>query len=363
MKTTISALLFIALAAMATAQIPILKDGDYSFTFYGFAKFDAVYQDHAMNSNLSGRYPLPDTAANDASSTNLTAMNSRFGFRWTGPTLDSGTRIGGNVEWDLYDPSSRNQMKFRTRLAYLELRGAAYSLIAGQHWDIFGAGSPKTLLTQGFYWETGNTGYRRAQVRYTRFFGDAQDLAFSIGDPTTDAAINNNMPVFEARYGFKWGEGKKNGLGVFAAYSREMIEGDKVPIEGAGFDFTMALTPALSLMGEAAHGRNLKIFLTRGSYLKTADGTYDTQSVTAGWMELVYSIKTLDLYAGYSKEHEPDVVSATALGDSDAAFAGIAHKLGKGVSYGLEITHFTGNYQGLKKARANQADFAVTYTF
>ena len=367
MKTALTVLLFIAFATAVPADILVLKGEENTFTLYGFAKFDATYQDHAMNSWVAPRYPKYDTPENDVSSTNLTAMNSRFGFKWTGPVLASGTRVSGGFEFDIYDGTSRNQMKLRTRLAFLELKGAFYSLIAGQHWDLFGAGLPKTLLSNGFYWETGNTGFRRAQVRYTRLLGETQDLAVSVGDPTTDASILSDMPVVQTRYGVKWGSDQKSGLGLFAAYCREKVESQTLPIEGAGLDFSFAITPVFTIMGEVATGKNLKIFLTRAGYFKKEGGAWEAQKVTAGWVEGVYSGAVLDVYAGYAEERYPDPVPAGTLPDSSAIFGGLIHKLGKGVTYGVEFTQFSGDYQlwpsGKTKAVANQVDLAICYTF
>ena len=363
MRGLLPVLLVLALAAFAGADILILKGEANAFSFYGFAKFDAAYQDHAMNNLVAARYPKPETPENDDDSTNFTAMNSRFGFKWTGPALTSGTKILGGFEFDLFDAATRNQMKFRTRLAFLELRGARYSLIAGQHWDLFGAGLPKSLITNGFYWETGNTGFRRAQLRYTRTVSDSQDLAISVGDPSTEAAIYANMPVIQARYGFKWGADRKSGVGVFAAYSKEKIEGRSLPIEGAGFDLSAALTPSLTLLAEVSSGKNLKIFLSRAGYYKDGNGAYRGQETTAGYLQLIYAYRTLELYAGYATERFNEPVPATTLGDSDAAFAGIVHKLGQGISYGLELTRFSGDYRDLPRAEANQATFSMTYSF
>jgi predicted porin len=363
MRRCLPLLLVLALAPAAGADIVILKGEENTFSFYGFAKADAAYQDHIMNNTVAARYPKPDTPEFDDDSVNFTAMNSRFGFKWSGPALASGTRVSGGFEFDLFDPTTRNQMKFRTRLAFLELKGAKYSLIAGQHWDLFGAGLPRSLITNGFYWETGNTGFRRAQLRYTRSFGDAHELAVMVGDPSTDSAIYNNMPVFEARYAFKWGPGRKSVLGVYGAWCEEEVEGQTVPLEGIGADLTLPLTPSLTLLTEVSRGSNLKIFLGRSAYYKDAAGAYRDQESTAGWLELYYAGKALDLYAGYSAELFDDPVPAGTLGDSDALFAGIIHKLGKGVSYGLELTRFTGDYEGMDKAAAHQVTASVTYTF
>jgi hypothetical protein len=150
---------------------------------------------------------------------------------------------------------------------------------------------------------------------------------------------------------------------VYGAWCEEEVEGQTVPLEGIGADLTLPLTPSLTLLTEVSRGSNLKIFLGRSAYYKDAAGAYRDQESTAGWLELYYAGKALDLYAGYSAELFDDPVPAGTLGDSDALFAGIIHKLGKGVSYGLELTRFTGDYEGMDKAAAHQVTASVTYTF
>ncbi len=356
-------LLVLALGASAPADISLVKGEENTVSFYGFLRLEAAYQDHGMNHLVASRYPMPDEPEYDDDSVNLTAMNSRFGFKWTGPALPGGTRIGGGFEFDLFDPSSRNQMKARTRLAFLELKGDQYSLIAGQHWDLFGAGLTRSLITNGFYWETGNTGFRRAQLRYTRFLGDAQDLAVSVGDPATAAGIFNGMPVFQARYGFKWGDGKRSGAGVYAAWGEEKVEGQAVPIEGMGFDLSWAVSPSLTLLAELSTGKNLKIFLSRAGTRPLADGGIRGQKTVAGFLQVIYTVNRVELYAGYATERFDDPIPTRTLGDSDAVYGGTVHNLGRGVSYGLELTRFTGDYEGMNQAKAHQATFAFTYSF
>jgi hypothetical protein len=347
----------------AGADITLLKTDDTTFGFYGFLKFNAVYQDHGMNSTLAGRYPLPDSPENDSGSTNLTAMDSRFGFRWTGPSLASGTQVKGTFEWDLYDTAGRNQMKLRTRLAFLELKSASYSLQAGQNWDLFAAGLPRTLLTNGFYWETGNLGFRRAQLRYTKFFTSGE-LAVSIGDPTTDAAIKNNMPLFSARYGMFVGPAHMGVVGLSVAYSRETTGADKVDIRGVGLDWNLALPHSFSLLGEFSKGQNMKIFLSRAGTYTDSHGRLRGMDGSSGWVEILHTGDVFDVYAGYSTERlKKEQVAPGALGDSDAVFLGVNRKLGRGVGCGWEFTRFTGDYKGLKRAAANELMFSMMYSF
>jgi hypothetical protein len=356
--------LFILLPSLsALADVTLLKSETNTFSFYGFLKFDGTYQDFKMNSLTAPRYPLADTEANDDDSLNMTAMHSRFGLKWSGPALASGTAVQGVLEWDLFDPDSRNQMKFRSRLAYLELKGEHYSLQAGQNWDLFGAGLPRTLLTNGFYWQTGNTGFRRAQIRYTRLF-ESGELSVSLGDPGTNEAIYNAMPLAAARYAFKFGEKKAGHVGLAATYGEEKFAAGDVAISGIGLDFKIPMGSSFSLMGELTQGENLKTFLSRAGTFTDPDGDLDGQKALDGWLELVYAGAKVDFYVGYAASiFDEDEVASGALGDSDAVFLGLAHKLGKGFSYGIEYTLFSGDYKDSDSSEANQLVFSMIYAF
>ncbi|HNQ78677.1 MAG TPA: hypothetical protein PK747_10055 [Acidobacteriota bacterium] len=354
------------------SEIKLVETEDHKFAFYGFFQFDAAYQTFMMNSYTAPRYPLPNTINNDDATTNFTAMSSRFGVKWQGPTVFGSTKVNGCLEWDLFDGTSRNQMKFRTRLAYFELKGDGYSVIAGQHWDLFAAGLPNTLITNGFYWETGNMGFRRAQIRYTRFW-DNGEFAISAGDPTTDNAIKNGTPLLNARYAFKFGD-KKGHVALSAAYGQEDFKlgdypgriDDSVDIWGISIDAKVPVTDNFFVLGEMTRGQNLKTFLSRSySYYDAVEQEYRGMDVTAGWLELLYSGSKVDCYLGYATERltdEEDIPDG-GLEDDDAYFFGLVHKLGKGVSYGVEITKFIGDYKETEQSHATQVLFSMKYAF
>ncbi len=358
-----SCLAMLMMVLPVTAQINLVKDDSMNLNFYGFFQFDAAFQSFMMNSYNAPRYPLPHTVENDESTTNFSAMHSRFGLRWDGPEVYDGTIIRGVFEWDLFDPAARNQMRFRTRLAYLELRGKDYSIIAGQHWDIFAAGLPYTLITNGFYWQTGNIGFRRAQLRYTRFW-ERGELAISASDPTTDEAIKSGIPLLSARYVYKLSN--RGNVGISTTYGREDIIEDSVPIWGVSLDARIPFTERFTLLGEVTHGQNLKPFLSRsGFFYDAVDDEHKGMGTIAGWLELLYSGENVDFYFGYAREEltEEDHLAVRALVNTGAVFIGLIHKLGKGVHYGVEVTHFAGTYKEAENSESIQVLFSVRYVF
>jgi hypothetical protein len=350
----------LAISVPAAADITIADTGENKLDFYGFLKLDATFQDDDMNSLIAPRY-ANDVGTPDGNTTGFTAMHSRFGLKWAGPEVKTGLTINGCLEWDLFDGDAghRNQMEFRTRLAYLELRSKDYSVIAGQHWDIFAAGGPTTTLTNGYYWQTGNVGFRRAQVRYTRNFPTG-NLAVSLNDPTTDAGLESGLPIIEARYAWTPPKGH---LALSAAYGAEDTGADDVPVFGVAVDGTVRFNDQFSLMGELYTGENLDVFLSRSGI--TGD---EGQDVMGGFVEVVYTVPTrpVTLYAGIAVENltDDDQIAAGGLENTAAYFVGCTYGLGRGVSIGGEITGFNSEYTGGADDRdALQLNMTVMYSF
>jgi hypothetical protein len=189
------------------ALIPIGTGTNNDLSLYGWLKMDATYQEDDMNSKVAPRFAIN----NGDSGTNLTAMHSRFGLKWAGPQMQYDYKAGGVFEIDLFDGSSNNQMKLRTRLAAFTLSNGTSTFLFGQHRDVFSPLGPTTLMTNGYPWQTGTLGFRRAQARYT-YQGEAWSFAASVNDPSTGGGTSDvDAPLLEGRVGFNW-EGAKFGV-------------------------------------------------------------------------------------------------------------------------------------------------------
>ncbi len=313
LTTIMSAALLVGISSVAQADITVFKNDNHELSIYGFAKLDATYQSDGMNSLVAPRFA---TGGND-SATNLTAMNSRFGLKWNGPALKNGYQAGAVLEFDLFDPTSSNQMEFRTRLAAFTLSRDASSWLFGQHWDVFSPLNPTTLMTNGNLWQTGNLGFRRAQVRYSHN-GKAFEWAVSANDPSTSGtAPNTDAPIIEGRVGFQLGRAK---IGISGAFGNDetTIPGEEKDIEGISVDWLIRLGDNLILKGEAADGENLAVFISRSSVNVT---TGEEQDVTDFWTELVYSGANYNWWVGVATENLDDnALAAGANEDTQVIF-------------------------------------------
>jgi len=353
-------LVLASLSSPAMADIKVVDTEANQLSLYGFIKGDATYQDDDMNSKVAPRYAVD----NGDNGTNLTAMHSRFGVKWNGPMLDNGWNASAVLEFDLFDSSSNNQMKFRDRLAAFTIAKDKQSVLIGQHWDIFSPLGPTTLMTNGFLWQTGNLGFRRAQARYT-YKGESVEIAASINDPSMSGeSSETDSPLFESRIGFTLAGVK---LGISGAYGQDdkSLPSDDADIWGISGDFVWPITSAYSVKGEIATGENLSNFLSR-SKVNTTTG--DEQETLAGWAELTYTGTSIDWWAGSAFENVDDVQSDT-IDDTWMIFGGVQWKLtskligGAPVRLGVEVAHFESQVKNGNEPDANQIIFSGQFNF
>lgn len=362
-KRIASAILSIVLAGLsgaASADIKVVDTETNQLSLYGFIKGDATYQEHDMNSKVAPRFAVE----NGDSGTNLTAMHSRFGLKWNGPMLDNGWNASAVFEFDLFDSSSNNQMKLRDRLAAFTIAKDKQSLLIGQHWDIFSPVMPTTLMTNGFLWQTGNMGFRRAQARYT-YKGDNFEFQGSINDPSMSGeSSETDSPLFESRVGFSLAGVK---LGVSGAYGKDekSLPNKDLDIWGISGDFIWPVTSSYSIKGEIATGENLSNFLSRSGVNTVSE---DEEETVAGWAELTYTGVRFNWWAGGAFENVDDVPSGT-INDTWMAFAGLQWKLtselmgGAPILLGVEIAHFDSEVKDGSNPDANQIILSGQFNF
>lgn len=355
-----TALVFLCMVPFTSQAAIKLTD---NFFIYGFAKLDAHFQDGGVNSIIASRY----ATAGDGNLA-LTAMNTRFGFKWNVAELASGWKIGAQLEWDLFDGSSANQMKFRTRHANFTLAKNGSKFLFGQFWDVFGPIGPTTLNTNGYMWQTGNIGFRRAQIRYTYTSGSI-NFAVSLNDPTSSQGRAKKMPLLEARFGLNLGSKNQIKIGVSGAYGTETHSGDlyenDVNVMGVCVDWTIPISK-FSLKGEFTSGENLKNFLSKAQIFDDVTAMeYVGKKVTAFWAELVFKAsKKINLWAGYAFESlSADQLADGDLDDTNCLFIGIKYILGGGVSMGIEYTNYLSKYLNADDQKTNQIILSFIYGF
>jgi hypothetical protein len=338
-----------------------------NFDFYGFLKMDVTHQDSGMNSIFAPRYAKAGEAT-----LNFTAMHSRFGFKWKGASIGKGWKIGAQLEWDLFDTGSRNQMKFRARHANFTLTNERgnFKILIGQYWDVFSPLGPTTFMTNGYLWQVGNLGFRRAQIR-GHYKSKSFEFAASFNDPTSTAGTLSGSPVCEGRAGLILFGGNFR-FGLSGAYGKNKcfaaLYTSTVNVQGLSLDLLWRIIPQITLKGEYGFGENLGIFLSRSNVFDdTAAGQFVGQEVKSFWGEIVFEpVSSLDLWIGYSFENltQNTQLAAGALQDTICIFAGIKYSVGGGFAMGVEYGNFESKYfQGPANSKTKQFMASFIYGF
>jgi len=329
---------------------------------YGFFKLDAAFQDGGVNGLTFPRYAVPGEG-----NLYLSATHTRFGFKYAGAPLANGMGVAAVLEWDFFDTASPNQMKPRFRQGYFSLQKDRHSLLFGQAWDLFSPLGPTTLMINGYLWQTGNVGFRHAQVRYT-YSAPRFDLAVSLSDPATAGGWSVKMPVLQGRMGLKLATGGKYQVGLSGIYGRENAGStavafkNKVDTIGAGLDWGLSLCKHLALKGEFLTGANLAYVVSRaGLFTDTARQEFAAKKVRAFWSELLLTRGKWSGWIGYAFEDltDEEQLAARELKKTDTILAGMQVAVGSGVSFGLEYAHFTSAHFQSEKAKTNQVMFSA----
>ncbi|MCX6555722.1 MAG: hypothetical protein NTZ12_12040 [Candidatus Aminicenantes bacterium] len=348
----------------AFADVALLDTEKNKLQLTGFFKLDAVYQDAGVNGLTIPRYAV----AGDGNAY-LSATHSRIGFKYIGTPLANGMTVSALLEMDFLDTTSPTQMKPRFRQGFFSLQKNGHALLFGQAWDLFSPLGPTTLMTNGYLWQTGNLGFRHAQVRYS-YSAPRLDFGVSVSDPASTGGWAAMTPVLQARLGLKLGAGNKFQLGLSGIYGRESASSaaaafkNKVNISGLGLDWNLAFCKTLSLKGEYAMGGNLIYLSSRSAtFADMANGEFAAKKVSAFWSELLLAKNKLSGWLGYAFEDLNDEaqLAANELKKTNCLLAGIQYAAGSGVSFGLEFAHFLSQNFQSNETKTNQLIFSAFF--
>jgi hypothetical protein len=344
------------------ADVTLLDTDKSKLQLTGFFKLDAVYQDAGVNG-----LTIPRFAAAGDGNAYLSVTHSRFGLKYTGTSLDNGMNVSAVLEWDFLDTTSPNQMKPRFRQGYFSLQKNSHIVLFGQAWDLFSPLGPTTLMTNGYLWQTGNLGFRHAQVRYT-YSAPHVDLSLSVNDPATSGGWSVKMPVLQGRLGLKLGAGSKYQIGLSGIYGRENAQSylleevfkNKVDIAGVSLDWNLAVCKLLALKGEYARGENLSYVASRANFLfDTNLEKHVAKEVSSFWSELLLTKKKFSAWLGYAFEDLLKQMNPGETKKTICLLGGVQYAAGSGVSFGLEFAHFSTAAPVLNEPKTNQVIFSA----
>lgn len=273
-----------ALAKKMQAEAPPMR-ARWPVKFYGYVKFDLSWDSSRTTPGNFVRWATPDNAAGgDDDQMNITARQTRLGFQFQGPSTDDLT-TRALIETDFYGPGSNEYVgTLRMRRAFFELRWKKhdFNILAGQEWDLVGAGTrplvAPTVKLAGLFW-SGDVGLRKPQLRFTKGFkvGEEKKIELSIAfarflgsSPVTtgqvDTGADAGWPNIQGAVGYigtLWVPKQKARIGLFGHYGQEEYDfaGTSNTRDfdtwSAGLYVHLPLLKWLSLRGEGWIGENM----------------------------------------------------------------------------------------------------------
>ncbi len=277
------------------------------FDLYGFVKLDLSYQTARTNLGNFNRWVTPHALETDDPQMNITANQSRFGFKIKGPRNQKFS-ADGQLEMDFYSgEGGENKAQPYMRHAFMKVSfiDSGFDLIAGQTWDLIAPLNPSTV-NYSVQWWLGNIGYRRPQIRLTkeitigksslslagavlRTIGrpveDADKARLDPGDSGEDAAL----PTVQGRLGFSFPlSGKrKSGVGFSGHWAREEFdkdaknENETLDSWSGVIDLELNLGSVVNLKAEAWMGKNMNAYL--GGIGQGVNAEREAIAAQGGW--------------------------------------------------------------------------------
>lgn len=378
-----------------------LLKSDSTFKLYGFLRLDAMYDDSRMNDpqipflvlseddNPPGGVPAGTVADKNDDELALSARLTRLGLDFDGPTIAEvgSADLAGKLEIDFYNiglNDSDSRYALRIRLAYLELDWGAWSLLAGQDWDVISPLYP-AVNHDLVMWNAGNTGDRRPQLTVKNEWpvGPGK-LETRLSAGFTGAVASSNVvgglrsgenagrPMWNGRVGYHGATdaGAPYQFGVWAHDSEEEFDATGSGSEstfdshslGADVKFPL-LTKNVWLMGEYWMGENLRDI--RGGIGQGVNpSTGEEIDADGGWLELgVMPTEHLTLHAGYALD-DPDNDDLATFQASKNTIPYVAARWRYGsLRFGLEYLMWTTEYIGLDDGDANRVVGWIAYYF
>ena len=214
---------------------------------YGHIKADASYDTSRTN---PGNYVLwADSEATNKNDDefNLTANETRLGMIITGPE-DQGIITSGRFEIDFYgNYADENKAKIQMRHAYLKIDWPQdrFNIIAGQTSDVISPLVPNTL-NYTVFWDAGNIGYRRPQIRLTKILALRNNV-----DLTLEGAVARTIGRSNSTLGLAAVSESGEDAGFPAIFRLEGRDGFLLPQEAdfavGGLDVQKSATPVTSM--------------------------------------------------------------------------------------------------------------------
>ena len=347
----------------------------YPFTLKGFLKADGFFSDGSVNSTDAPRFATgkndDDTDFTDTFTG--TVQHSRLIGKWDGPE-NGEVDVSGYLEMDLFnlgdipDSLKFNNNELRVRQLYMDLGHDSWSVRAGQAWDLFSPLNPKSLNTNGNLWFGGNAGFRRPQLRLTKWFdfNSTQRLVVAaslnanlgltrVNGQTFKSGEDSGIPVVEGSLSYQVplsdaGNAKVGLSGLWGEEEVDSFNSDKNQW-AIGADAQLPLTEILSVKGEIHHGENTDAFLAGGGINTNGDEI----ETTSGWAQLSLKLTemiSLNVLYGIDTMSSGDLINGDRE-ENQIIGTNILLSWSKAVTIGFEYDYFDTDYKNMSSENAD----------
>jgi hypothetical protein len=348
--------------------------------WYGYVKLDASWDESLIESGNFARWAASPSLIDEHSHVNLTARQTRFGFR-VEPPHRGGPRLSARLESDFYGGGAENKNWLQLRHAYAQIdwQGQGMSLVAGQTSDLISPLVPSTLNYTVAWW-AGNIGYRRPQARITRTFaaGDegavvvAAALSRTIGDDfgatePGDSGADSGVPTVQLRAARRWSGGEVGLSGHWGSeILREAPEDPRLEVDSwsANLDLALRFSARVSLKAEAWTGENLDdYFGAIGQGVNFGRG--EAIGASGGWLALAFAPRAgleIGLGAGLD-DPDDELLAVGARARNLAVWANAVWELWPGFKAGGELSSWQTDYLGIEDGSSLRAQTSLIYSF
>lgn len=379
-----------------------------TLTFYGFLRLDTILSDSQLNHPQYSMWAASE--AEGAENDGLIDMHprlTRFGLKLhrEGLSRIPSAKLDGNLEIDFQNRASgepaggtESRQMLRLRHGYLKLTVGAFSVLAGQSWDLIAPLWP-IVNADGMMWNSGNLGDRRPQIRLgyePKLFGSTK-LQVEVAIARTGAVDLKDLDANNVRDGDDSGLPMVQGrlglaslfdavdIGVWGHWAREETKNvpnqpDPDPADGmpppavvsgrkeftsssVGGDVSVKVGK-LTVAGEAWVGKNLSD--VRGG-IGQGVGKVSGEEIGArgGWGNVRVAVVPW-LAVGAGATFDDALGGQLVAGDRTqnlAAFGNLELDAGGGFIMGLDYIHWRTEYVDRPRGDANRFDLYGMYRF
>lgn len=340
-------------------------------TPYGYIKLDASYDQSRTNDGNFVYIVLPEATSDDEF--NMTAKQTRLGLAFHEEDSEC-PRVTGKLELDFYGGGAENKPNPMLRHAFMQLTYPGFSLLAGQTSDLYAPLNP-TTINYIVLWKSGNTGYRRPQIRITKKFAMGERASLTLagslnrtvgrGQDGEDAGVPSGMGRIAISMQLSGRDFATLGISGLIGQERSDLLDETFESEAVAVDLHVPLGKRASLKGEYYMGQNMASYL--GGIGQGIDQEHlEEIESSGGWGHLAVTVNeraSLNVGAGLDDPELQEGDSVNVLDENLSYFGNLILKLQSAVSVGVEYLGTETTYADGESYQNHRGQLSFMYQF